>query len=79
MTACLKELHWLPVSLRIEFKIVMMVRKCLNGLAPSYIVELIHVDCKKRSLRSSTNNLLVILETNSKTFGDRTFAVSGES
>ena len=77
VTACLKELHWLPVNLRIDFKIMMMVWKCLNGQAPSYLVELIHLDCKKRPLRSSSSNLLVIPKTNSKTFGDRSFAVSG--
>ena len=27
VTACLMELHWLPVNLRIEFKIMMMVWK----------------------------------------------------
>ena len=43
VTACLKELHWLTVNLRIEFEIMMMVWKCLNGQAPSYFVELIHL------------------------------------
>ena len=30
------DLHWLPVKLRIEFKILLNVFKIFNGLAPSY-------------------------------------------
>ena len=56
--------------------VMMMVWKCLNDQAPSYLVELIHSDCKKRPLRSSSSNLLVIPKTNRKTFGDRSFTVS---
>ena len=37
----LYELHWLPVQERIVFKILLMTFKCLNGLAPSYLSELI--------------------------------------
>ena len=38
---CLKSLHWLKVSERIEFKILILVYKCLNGLAPQYLSDLI--------------------------------------
>lgn len=34
ITPVLASLHWLPVSFRINFKILLMVFKCLNGLAP---------------------------------------------
>ena len=30
----LKELHWLPIKARIDFKIACHVYKCLHGLAP---------------------------------------------
>ena len=33
----LKDLHWLKVPQRIEFKLILLVFKCLNGLAPSYL------------------------------------------
>uniref|UniRef100_A0A3B3D471 Reverse transcriptase domain-containing protein n=1 Tax=Oryzias melastigma TaxID=30732 RepID=A0A3B3D471_ORYME len=37
----LKSLHWLPISFRIDFKILLMVFKCLNGQAPSYLSDLL--------------------------------------
>ena len=33
----LKELHWLPVYYRIQFKILLLVYKCLNGMGPDYL------------------------------------------
>ena len=37
----LKELHWLPIHHRIDFKVLTLVFKCIHGLAPSYLAELI--------------------------------------
>ena len=37
ITPVLKELHWLPVTFRIKYKILLTVFKSLHGLAPSYI------------------------------------------
>ncbi|RCU38734.1 hypothetical protein DVA76_17340, partial [Acinetobacter baumannii] len=37
----LASLHWLPVKSRIEFKILLLTCKALNGKAPSYLKELI--------------------------------------
>ena len=37
----LKELHWLRIQERIEFKIILLTYKALNGLSPSYISELL--------------------------------------
>ena len=37
VTPLLKELHWLPVELRIIFKILLLTFKALNNLCPSYI------------------------------------------
>ena len=34
------ELHWLLIRKRIEFKIVLLVRHCLVGAAPEYLMEL---------------------------------------
>ena len=33
----LKELHWLKIQERIEFKLLTLVYKCLNGITPQYI------------------------------------------
>ncbi len=37
VTSILKSLHWLPVHLRIEFKMILYVFKSINNLAPSYL------------------------------------------
>ncbi len=38
ITPVLISLHWLPVRFRIDFKVLLLVFKCLNGLAPEYFV-----------------------------------------
>jgi len=32
--------HWLPIKQRIDYKLCMMVHRCLHGRTPSYLVEL---------------------------------------
>ena len=73
-TPLLKSLHWLPIKFRIDFKIVLIVFKCLHGLAPTYISELLKPLARSRNLRSSSDKtLLVIPKKKLKTFGDRSF------
>ena len=56
----LKQLHWLPVNQRINYKILLLTYKALNGQAPSYITELLEPYIPARNLRSSCRNLLKI-------------------
>ena len=42
-TEALKMLHWLPINFRIQFIILLLVYKCLNGQAPSYLSELLEL------------------------------------
>ena len=37
ITPILKQLHWLPIKRRIEFKILLLVFRCINGTAPLYL------------------------------------------
>ena len=53
-------LHWLPVSLRVDIEIVLLVFKSLSGTAPSYISDCLSEYVPNRSLRSSTVGLLNI-------------------
>src|SRR6218665_91787 len=39
-----RKLHWLPLSVRIQFKIIFLVYKAFLGLPPSYICKLIMRD-----------------------------------
>ena len=41
ITPVLRDLHWLPVEQRIIFKILPFTFKALNGLAPSYLSDLV--------------------------------------
>ena len=55
----LKELHWLPVHLCIEFKILLITFNALYDCAPVYIKDLIKQYQPVHELRSSHKNLLV--------------------
>ena len=41
ITPLLKQLHWLPIRLRIEFKILLITFKLLEGSAPKYLISLL--------------------------------------
>ena len=78
ITPVLRELHWLPVKFRVEFKIALLVFKTLNGLAPQYLSQLLVVKPRTGySLRSDSDTLLVIPNVTRKTFGDRAFFHAG--
>lgn len=72
----LSELHWLPVEHRIVFKILLLVFKSLNNLAPPSLSDLLTPYIPSRSLRSSKQFLLVVPRSNQKSYGDRAFAVA---
>ena len=74
ITPILKSLHWLPVRYRIDFKILLMTYKALNGMAPKYICELL-VYRDARQSRSTSQNYLIVPKTRCVTFGDRAFSV----
>ena len=74
ITPVLKELHWLPVRKRIEFKILLLAYMCLHGTAPSYLREMLKEYVPPRTLRSTPRNLLCEPRTNMKTYGDRSFS-----
>ena len=73
ITPVLKDLHWLPVERRIQFKVLLYVFKGLNGLAPKYITDLLDVPVPSRTLRSGKLNLLVIPKTRTVFYGNRLF------
>ncbi len=52
ITPVLRSLHWLPVTFRIFFKVLLLVYKSLNGLGPKYIVDMLTEYKHNRPLRS---------------------------
>jgi hypothetical protein len=73
ITPILAELHWLPISARIEYKILLYVYKVLAGTAPVYLKELVEQRVPARSLRSSNSSQLVVPRTRTKSYGERAF------
>ena len=78
-TACLRDLHWLPVKYRIQHKILTLTHKCYHNIGPAYLQQLIvKHQAKREGLRSGSEqqDLLVIPRTHSRIFADRSFAVA---
>ena len=73
ITPVLASLHWLPIPQRIEYKLLLITFKALNGLAPAYLKELLDWYAAPRSLRSNSQFKLVQPRTRLKTYGDRAF------
>lgn len=74
ITEVLRDLHWLPVEKRIEFKVLLLTYKSLHGYAPQYLRDLLTPYEPGRSLRSENTYLLDTPNTRLKTFGDRAFS-----
>ena len=51
----------------------MLVFKCLNGLAPSYLCDIIELYKPSRNLRSSDKHLLKVFKTKFVTLGGKSF------
>lgn len=69
ITPVLKSLHWLPVCHRIDFKILQIVYRSLNGPAPKYIDELLLSYNPPRTLRSSGTGQLIVPRIKTKQGG----------
>ena len=78
ITPVLVSLHWLPVVFRIDFKIILLVYKALNGLAPSYLRDCLEKYVPGRPLRSTSADLLTIPTTMKyKKYGKTAFCFYG--
>ena len=73
ITPVLKDLYWLPIRKRIEFKILLLALKCMQCCAPLFLREKLVKHANTRTLRPNTKNLLQIPHTNLKRFGDKAF------
>ena len=73
MTPVLKSLHWLPVSFRIDFKVLLIAFKSLNGLGLSYLTDLLLPHEPSWSPRSSGTALVIIPIVNTRTHGEAAF------
>lgn len=74
ITPVLRDLHWLPVEYRIQYKLLTYVFKALKGDSPQYLQEIVTPYNPTRTLRSSSNILLTGSRTNTATYGNRCFS-----
>ena len=73
VTPLLKELHWLPVKYRIQYKLATLAFRHFDGSLAPYLSSFLCTYQPSPSLRSSTERLLKISKPNLKTFGERSF------
>ena len=74
VTPLLKELHWLPVKHRIDYKIATLCHKHFLGTLPSYLSCLLHQPTQIRTLRSSSDKTILFKPMKVlKTYGERSF------
>ena len=59
VTVLRKDLHWLPVTSRVLFKVLVLVYKCRNGLGPEYMTSMLSAYTPVRGLCSASYGLLV--------------------
>ena len=51
ITPVRKDLHWLPIQERINYKIIVTVYKCINRLAPNYLSSTLTTRTRDNRLR----------------------------
>lgn len=79
VTPALRELHWLPIKARINFKICLLMYRVFTNSSPSYVSSLV-TPCSslqsRRGLRSSSQGDFAVTRSLRK-FGNRAFAIAG--
>ena len=78
-TPILKYLHWLPIEYRIQFKVLLLAFRAMNGTAPQYLTDMISIHQPRRLLRNSHALELNIPQSRLRSAGDRTFSFQAAS
>jgi len=75
------ELHWLDVPERIEYKLGVMVYRCLQGQAPCYLADHLipasDAAPRRGRLQSANRNYLTVPRCRLSTYGCRAFDYTG--
>jgi len=75
----LRELHWLHVPERINFRLTVLVYRCMNGTAPGYLgseLQWVADIESRRGLRSASSPSLHVPRSLHKTIGDHASPVA---
>jgi len=74
------DLHWLDVPQRVQYKLAVMVHRCLGRRAPSYFADycvLVSTVPGHQHLRSASRRQLIVQRVRRSTFGAPAFATAG--
>ena len=71
----LKELHWLTVKSRIEFKMLILTFKAYHEIGPKNLTDSLIKYTPSRTLPSTNKGLLVVPKYNLESYGKRAFSV----
>ena len=74
VTPLLKELHWLLIKSRLQYKIATLAYRHFDGSLPQYLSESLCIYEPSRPLCSSCEKLLKAPNRNTETFGERSFS-----
>ena len=79
VTPLLRDQHWLPVARRVDYKLCMLVYRCLHNTAPEYLQECIKLlsDTQSRYALRSSDTFTVCVPRTHSALGGRAFAVAG--
>ena len=75
----LKELHWLTVKSRIEFKMLILTFKAYHEIGPKNLTDSLIKYTPSRTLPSTNKGLLVVRKYNLESYGKRPFSVIAPS
>jgi len=76
------ELHWLPVHLRIDYNLCLLMHSATVQCCPRYISDIVQTTAassRRQGLRSSTDTFSYIVPLSYTKFGERAFSVAGPS
>jgi len=78
-TPLLRDSHWLRVPQRFEYKLSVLVYRCLHNMAPEYLCDelrrVANISSRQR-LRSSSTSALIVPPTRLSAVGDRAFSTA---
>jgi hypothetical protein len=76
ITPVLQALHWLPVIHRVTYKMLVTVFKCIHGMAPTYLSQLLVTRQRDSRLRQA-DALVMHQPLSKKRVGEQAFGVAG--
>jgi len=79
ITPVLKDLHWLRIQERIQYKLCALAFRCQHSLAPPYLSDQLQQVAQmepRQRLRSSSSRALVVPPTRRSSLGDRAFLIA---